>query len=125
MVIYSIITLFAYSHMLQKIAVLFCVVTLGYNTKRCAFRKHTSSLRESKENPMTRTSYPVSQQNKIPALWKHAAVLFQHHGQLLPSGNVLWKLITVSNAVSTSYRNNRPCISRMSSNNHCDILNST
>lgn len=42
---------------------------------------------------MTWTTYPVSQQSKITALRKHAAVLLQHHGQLLPSSNALWKLI--------------------------------
>lgn len=32
---------------------------------------------------MTRTMNPVSQQDKITALWKHAAERLQHHGQLL------------------------------------------
>lgn len=42
---------------------------------------------------MAWTSKPVSQQDKTTALWKHAAVLLQHHGQLPASARARWKLI--------------------------------
>lgn len=43
-----------------------------------------SSRRKSLVNPVTQTIYPVNQEKKPIALRKHAAVLFQHHGQLPP-----------------------------------------
>lgn len=60
--------------------------------RQTACKRPFRSLSEAKGNPVNPASYPAPT-DKITALGLHAAVLFQHHGQIPPSGNALWRLI--------------------------------